>query len=260
MFTFFQRYFILHNIKKNPEYLNSLTSLPPNIACDEGFIISMLETNQIAHTKKNKKFDTLLNLVSEHLKDDTEFIKLVILKASTSNIQFATERARNDFGLMQLVIKRSPSCIKYMGEDLKNNIDFADYAMSCSRSGTELQYFHQDIKHNYDFILDILKNKPKIFSSLPKEFKQDSQLLSIMKEHCERLDEFFPYFHEEQKNDPAFNLELLKRNPLVIKHFNDKIKKIISNQEPIEALENYILREKLLSENKEIKIAKKIKI
>lgn len=261
MFTFFQKYFILHNVKKNKEYLNSLTHLPEYIQDDEAFILKMLEVNKTYHTKqRSKKFDTLLNLVSERLKDDTDFVKNMIYQASTKNIEFASVRLRNDMAVMSMAIKKSPSCIKYMGLDLKKDIDFAYYAMQCSVSGTEFKYFDYSIQHNLEFALDTLKKRPKIYPHLPKEFKLDEQFVAIMKNYCIHHEEYFLFFHQEQKSNLAFNLELLKINPKIVQHLNQNILKLIGQADPIETLENHVLREKLINDPIEVKAAKRVKI
>lgn len=261
MITLFKKYFILHNIKKNRDYLNSITYLSPKLSEDKDFFLKMLSTHKNCH--KNRQFKALLSLMAPACQDDKDFVLALMQLSSVHNIQYASDRIKADKHVMEFVVSKNAVMVKHASYGLRQDLNFAYYTMAHAQHGSVLQAFDYSIKNNKEFALQILKSKVNytVYPSLSAKLKRDIDVLNCIKKGIKENGEIFKLLDSKLKNDVSFVLEMLKMNPYVMPYVGKKIKQIIKNADPIEALENFSLREKLLTESENtIKVGKKIKI
>lgn len=260
MLTFFHKYFILHNIKSNKNYLQALRKLPTSLEDNEEFFIQMIKTHLKEHPN-TKTLKRVLNLASNRLKNKEDFVEDVLVLTTMDNIEFASADIKNNENVMSLVVSRKSTLAKHMGQALRSNLDFAYTVLHYSVVGNEIRYFHGAIQNNYELALFSIKKYPKSYTYFSPNLKTHPEVLSIMKEHFKKHESYFSYLTKSLKNEPQFVLESLKENVKIYEFIGQKLKSVIDITCPIESLENFILRNKLVNNStNEIKSAKRIKI
>lgn len=270
MLHFFHKYFLLYNIKKSKDYLPQLTHLPNFMADDENFFIDMIKIHQKAFPN-TAILKRVLHLASDRLKDNEEFIEQVLSLTSMNNIEFASEKMKNNINLMSFVVSQKCTLAKFMGKDLRSNLEFAYFTLNYSQVGNEMRLFEGQIQNNVDLALFSVKKFPKSYTYFSSKIKENPQVLSIMKEHYTQYESYFSCIINKLKNDPSFVLDALRENKKIYPFIGKKLKEVVMKDSPIESLERYILKEKLFpsclevdanmqEKNVNVKVAKRIKI
>jgi hypothetical protein len=260
MINYFHRFFILYNIKKSKDYLPTLTHLPQSIANDPEFFIKMIETHKKAFPN-SAILKRVLNIASPSLKNNEDFIEQVLSLTSMNNIEFASDSIKNNINVMSLVVSQKCTLAKFMGKELRSSLEFAYFVLNYSTVGNEMRLFEGKIQNNLELAKFSIKKYPKSYTYFSSNIKENSEILSIMKEHYKQYESHFSHLINRLKKDPEFVLDALRENPKIYPFIGKNLKDVVSKQFPVESLEQYILKEKLSSKNEqEMKPIKKIKL
>ena len=190
-------------------------------------IIEQYETDPAPIIKKISKNKDLIKRIIAVDKDVVEFldedlkkdheIQDAMLKASPSNIQYASEGKKKDIDLARELVSRKGDVIQYFSEDIKNNEEIALLSLD---SAYNYRYIGDELKKNKDFLSRVIDRNQSCYD-LFGEMKNDKDLtlkaISINSGN-------FDYIPEELANDKDFIKKILEIDSNIYKKISEAMR------------------------------------
>jgi hypothetical protein len=118
-----------------------------------------------------------MRCVSYKLKDDKEFIKLIVTKNHKALKYF--NQYKNDIDLVQIAVDQDPMNIQYAKSEIKCNKDFN--LPLVKKNGLVLQHLNDNLKNDIDIVTEALENNKESIEFVGKNLKEHFKLYKIMK-------------------------------------------------------------------------------
>jgi hypothetical protein len=199
--------------KQLPQYLSSclfsddiaqknsfekVEKLAKSILFSPSSIFEPLEVVEAFMSLEDQKFLIEENWValkwaSKEVKNDSHTI-LRAIEQNVESLSFASDDLKNDRDFLIEAVRVNPSVLRYASHGLRNDKEFMKRAVKIS--GDALMYASEDILNNWPFIFRAFEYQRRLLNFLPSRLLQNQE------------------FHS------AFNLELVKRNGLVLRELS----------------------------------------
>ena len=120
-------------------------------------------------------FDSILEFVSNEIKDDKEIILAAINKYNNGTlIQFASENLRNDKELIEYAVSKTAFAFRYASEEIQKDRLLALKAVS--GSGYLLKYLSDDYKRDREIVLAAVKFNGCALKYVHDDIKNDEEI------------------------------------------------------------------------------------
>lgn len=166
---------------------------------------------------------TQIKYASDNLKEDKSLVYSAVLN-SYSALNHVDEKYKNDIDLMKIVVARSNSrneiMNSFIGDELKANIDFINYALCVSLEYISIASF--DIQNDKDYILKLMKMNPSVYEHLNSNMRGDLDVNYLAMDYnynyLDKADksiknnaDFLCYMLDNYCNDPI-SKQIVRRN------------------------------------------------
>ena len=125
--------------------------LPPELMADDDFVRDLIKRGHIAYENVPVKF--------------LEGPAYEILRINMDYFGDMHHEVRNNREIMLLAIQHDPRNTGYLGPDLEQDIDL--WKTAIKGDANRLSFAPYEVRHNEQLIIDIIKEDPSVFESIP---------------------------------------------------------------------------------------------
>ncbi len=150
--------------------------------------------------------------------DSKDFI-LVAMKKDESILEYVSENLKNDKELILAAVSNNGAALQYASDKCKDEKELVLAALSTD--GSALEYASERLKEDREVVLAAVSNNGNAIEYAPDTFKADKDIVSaaVLNEGCS-----LEYVSEEFKNDKSIVMLAVSNNGYSLQNASDKLK------------------------------------
>ncbi len=144
-----------------------------------------------------KYYNDALTYASERLKDNKE-IALISVRNNPESLSIVSDRLKDDYDVVMEAVKSNGKALEYASERLKSDkkivltaasnfyinendfYDYDEYEEYLEKNENILTFLSDELRNDREVIIAIIKNDPIAYFNIPKEFKNDIDIIKIV--------------------------------------------------------------------------------